>query len=583
MKYFLNFLLAFLVFDFSAQNETTVYAWHMPSAVPQKMVPMCWVRDSLDTYYPSYHITDFQAIADHLASMPEGKRVIFLWDHHQKMAYNEADYLRDDNGQIQGYMEGDSLIPFPPVWWDSGAVYVRKKHEDLFRNLYELGAKLDLVVLDYENKIANFMFKGVNVADYEDNYLTAIENDPRFVDMVDDIGTSDLTPMINYFGQDLYLKFNDYWLRKRSEYINTAIFDPLLSYFPNAKFHNYQDVLVTPMVPVPDLNGHRIYCCGNTGAYSGTHQTDTFYGWMGHITTTQVPEGATSFPFTPFNGLLYEAKKMKSIASSSIPFAGWIAYKSFIETNPEGVNYVSYSNNEYYDEMLFHLLLSGPDHLVYWNPSPEFGAPGTIQSHQSEADWVNYLIDEYDEMWGAAPPTHTTFYPNDLSIDWDEPFVLTSRESDSLTLWRLSPKLDSAHPTPLSFRNQDLSVMQFEFENTMLSFPEGTEILDINASPESGLWLAKQKPSTLQLSEKVKTINAIVSYPNPATNELCLFSDSEDLLNCEYKVIDVMQREIKVNFKQDQSLLKLDVSNLVNGTYFIVSDYFYPISFCVAH
>lgn len=587
---FLLFFMFSICSGFS-QNETVVYAWHSPDSLPQKMIPMCWVRDDLETYYPSYQMNQYQEIANHLNNMPEGKRVIFLWDHHMDMAYNELDYLKDGSGQIQGYTDNAGIFrPFPPVWWDSGAMYVKTKHQELFRNLFELGVKLDLVVLDYEHKMSNWLIesytRGFSIPESEINsvwgaYYHAIEIDPRFDAMSSELGFTDLLQVKNYWGQDYYLKFNDYWSRERTKYINKAIFEPLRTYYPEAEFHNYQDALVNPMVPVPDNNGHRVYCCGNTGSYSGTQQTESFYGWLNHITTTQIPEGATSFEFSSFNGLLYNTFKMKSLASEETPFSGWIAYKSFMEGDT--FNYVTYSNSPHYDENLLHLLMSGSDHLIYWNPSPAWGGPGTNQSHQDAAEWVNYLVSEFDMMWEAAPPKHSTFYPNALTVDWQAPFVLTSRESDSLILWRLTPKLNTSHSNPLSFRNADQTVMQFEFENTMLTFPEGTEILEINASPQSGLWLAKRKQLPLQLSEQVKDVQTIISYPNPASEELYVFSESKTLMTTNWKVVDVMQREIKTTFIEDGMGLKLDVSCFASGTYYLIFDQYPSVPFQVKH
>ncbi len=549
----------------AAQLTTRAYSWQAPSISQPNIIPFCWVG----TYaWPGqmYPIGDIAGITAHLLSMPAGHRCLFLWNQHRDMVNFTADELKDSiTLQVQGFT--DTLLvfhPFPTVWWDSGAAYVARFHDTLFSSLAAAGAPLDMVVLDFEQNVSNWTLSSslngyaIHPADKDSiltNLYTAISADARSPSMLSQLGFTDLLKVKNYMQNgNEYLVFNDYWWSKRSAYIQTAIVDPLHQYYPQAKLSNYGDVHVSGDFPVPDLNGHQIYCCNNTGTHSGTHQSGSYYGGLGQICTTNLPPGVTTFDCTPFQALLFTTNHMKSARlSNPAPLIGWVAFPSFQENNK-----IQFCNSPYFFENLFHLLLSGSQGLLYWNPTFPSGPPDPV--HWQEAQQVSQAMLEFDSFWMHSFPDTTLYYPADTITSWDAPYVLTGMESDSLVLWRFTPRLDSLHTSPVDYlvSNNPLS---FHVMGVPLTFPPGSFIDSNNAVSQAGLWIARNKNTTTGGTGDLISPAFHVS-PNPFINQINISSQVTDY-TCVLSTL--LNQEIYAG----TNIRKQDFSFLQKGVYIL--------------
>lgn len=551
-----------------AQPTTTAYCWDSPANPPNNIIPFCWIGT-----YPEpgkmYLISDITGITSKLQSMPMGKRCIFLWDAHRIISENSDDNLKDSiTQQVSGYTDSLGFFhPYQNVWWDSGAVQVAQIHNTLFQSLSASMAPIDMVVLDYEYSISNWTlgnFVNIPPAQY-DSLLTdlyqSIMSDARFPNLADSLGFSDLM-CVRYWWQNdsCYLIFNDVMQKMRSTYLTTAIVNPLHLYYPDAKFSNYGDIHRSAAYTVPDINGHKHYKYGCTGTHTGTHQSSSFYGSLGQICTYNPPEGMPpfSFSFTPYNALLYETNTMKStIMSDTVPMIGWVAFPSFQENNS-----CAYENSSYYFENIFHLLLSGSDDLLFWNPRYPWGPIDTI--HQLQAQQVSNALIEFDSFWSSSTPDSVLFYPVDTIAPWNSPYVLTGMLSDSIFLWRFSPRLDSTYTQPASFLTS-INPLTFIVHGTILTFPSGSYISTLNNISSAGIWIVAPNLSTGTIDHYGHQYQILV-YPNPTSGLVHLQTNID--CNYELSLYDFTGRLLKtVNFIGQAYVLNL--SGFAQGVYFL--------------
>jgi hypothetical protein len=570
-----SFLL--ILIPLFGQHSTTAYCWDSPVQNVSNIIPMCWVATYSDP--PKfYQITDINGIAAHLNSMPQGKRCLAIWNTHVDIVNNPADQLKDSvTQQVKGYIDTmGTFHAYPNIWWENGANYIYQIHDNFFRALASVNAPLDIVVMDFEFSISNWMLENtvnsylLNTAQKDSvliDLYEAIMSDSRFSAVQAALGFSDLMCVKNWWLNDsCYLKFNSYWQQKRTEYLNHAIVNPLYQYYPTAKISNFQDVHYSKKYPVPDIYGHRGYLWG-MGAHTGTHQAGAYYGALAQITGPRPPAGVFSFPFSAFNALLYETNSMKSTKKSHpAPLIGWIAFPTYQNAflNPP----VAYENSSYFFENIFHLLLSGSEDILYWNPVEPNGPPSAI--HQQQAQQISNTLSEFDSFWNNSKPDTSLFYPPDTITTWNSPYVLTGMSSDSLILWRLSPRLDSVFLHPTDFLT-GISPLTFDFYGTQLNFPIGSIISPLNSISDSGLWIVYSKKITTNISENSDSNNLINAFPNPFHDEfyiscnetnhkdikITIYNSEGDLINPAILPVGNMEKIIFKGYSSGVYFLKI--------------------------
>ena len=244
---------------------------------------------------------------------------------------------------------------------------------------------------------------------------------------------------------------------------------------------------------------------------------------------------------------------MKStVLCNSSPLTGWIAFPSFQENNS-----ITYQNSPYYFENIFHLLLSDSEDVLYWNPKAPWGPGPDI--HQQEAVQVSNALAEFDSFWNSSVPDTTLFYPADTITAWDSPFILTGTASESITLWRFSPRLDEGYNQPIDFLTST-NPLTFNVYGTVLTFPSGAIISPVNNISTAGLWIVAE--NTLSGIQYYGHKNLAV-YPNPAHDRLYF---SNNTATIDYTIIDIYGRHVR----KGKSFDYVPVEELPAGVYLLI-------------
>ncbi len=255
-------------------------------------------------------------MARDLKKMPPGSRIMGMHGHTVQGTL----LYRDQNNQPASvgvdFDDGltDYIYPrnypdvtkrFQPyqkslVWMDEWENIIRNRMDRFFPMLREeidaIGASLDGVYIDVENKALSLAELGEHTnPDYagpNQDVYQMLRTDARWPEVsrrladagvcpLDDTGICPITAaMVTMWRTDeRHSKWNAVMEKRRAEYVNRAIADPLHTSFPNAEFFNYGNYNHTAMVPFANCNRFSDSCFG-VGTVMNTHQSVNLYGYI---------------------------------------------------------------------------------------------------------------------------------------------------------------------------------------------------------------------------------------------------------------------------------------------------------------
>ena len=422
---FTLYLISFTAYSDTSDNENrkfVAYSWSQGSEDYTNIIPFHWLK--------SADAGDMQAlVADSVKatqSMPQGHRVLFSWDIHRSISFqNNGDFLYTENGEVAGCNNENGFRPYRSFWWDNGVAQVSQYFTDFFRLYSEAGGKLDVFVLDFEQGFSYWHLLDLVEKNYPcglDHYLDAIQNDSRFSQVKDAIGIDDLKSIKLWYENEDHLKWSAFAWAHLAKYIDRAIYQPLRDYFPDAEFSNYGYYYQSTEFNFPDIYGtnkHRY----TQGIHVGTHQSREIYGWM-NLPAGTVLEGI-EYAVTPFNAFRFAVNKLRAmLLSSAVPVSPWVAYKGF--------SYSHLNNNDFYQELIFHILLSGIDYLLYWNPAQQ-------ADYSNDNDrLLNQLLDQVNTLINDRDLNYMT----DELAGWLDDIVITKAKlAKDIELWRVSANI----------------------------------------------------------------------------------------------------------------------------------------------
>ena len=438
--------------------NTFVFSWDRLQGNYRNITPMVRLR-MRDT-------ADITGVVQKLKGLPDGKRVLLLFDTYKILFNNKKDKLGSNARGVQS------------IWWDNGVADCRAFHEAIFRKIRNAGAHIDLIVTDIEPGMSNWALKmqqaAVKKESSEADVYMAMETDVRFDaikrELVIEDNAGDWLKNKNNA-----MKWNYYMEQRKAKYINRAIFEPARQFYPDVEMCNYRSFHWSRQFPVPDLHGHPVYLYGN-GAHVGTAQSIDLYGRLGQISTVQLPQGVTAFPKTPFNAMKYELNKVRATAySSDAPLYPWIYYKSY-----DGAN-TCLNNSEYYEEMLYHILMYGIQTFLYLNQSPD--KPASARD--------NRIVDECVTRFKALVG-NGIFQPVAVSerklLDWNAGYVLSSVIIDGRTISRITLNIPDGDDVKNHIVSHNPLVLKIG--NSRVDLP-GYSVGSIAQTGTKGLWVEK--------------------------------------------------------------------------------------------
>jgi hypothetical protein len=427
----------------SLQPLTYAQAW-TPSrqSGTQNLIPMYWV-------YP-WNIQDVSGAKAALDAQPAGRKTIIITEHLKALGKHSRDST---------------------IWWDTSVMETKNILGRFFSELKSQGGQVDYIVLDYEDGMSNWHLPPSE--SYETSVYKKIEEDPRFPAIKSQLTSlgypseASLEKVWDFRSGDYYLIWNEVMGHRLSEYLTEAVFNAARPYFPNIKGSNYGELYHSNTYPIPEINGHKIYKYG-TGTVTGGYQSPVLYGSLGQIVDQGVP-GLVPYPKTVFNALKYDINLVRSAKLlGSEPIAPWIPWRSFTE-GPSNL----YFNNDYYQEMLYHALLTGVDQVLLWNP----------YASQSEDKLVSDILSEFDNLTGSSRTTTITNL-----VPWNADYILSGMRSGEYTMWRFSSAVPITSAA-ISTSNTQVTVRsltkQITFSNAFIYTPSQ------NLGPQ-GVWIIQK-------------------------------------------------------------------------------------------
>ncbi len=454
----------------AAPQRTYAYSWRPVAGTLENIVPFHWLRWSAMARMDA-------AIKDAIAAtraMPRGHRVLFSWDMHRIMAYHSGDAVRDTNGKVAGCMNKDGRkSPYHGLWWDQGRRAARERFSQFFTRYAAAGGDLDVLILDFEDvPITWYLNQHAQRLGCDlDDYFAAIQNDPRFAALSAELGFTDLSPVVRWYASDHYLRWNAAMHRRFTEDINQALFTPVREAFPRVKMANYGAYYQDPSLRLLDLNGHDAHKYFG-GGHVGTHQSRELYGWLGNVAQAKL-DGVVEYGKSTFNAFRYAVNKMRAMKlSSNVPVYPWISHKEFDES--------LLSNSDLYQELIFHIGLTGVEQFLYWNPH-SVTPPASADSDRLVSDTLR----EFDEVLGNGDRQSLM---NELA-GWSDAYVVTGMRAGARTVWRLTPRLGGEASLAALLVSPDPAT--FRIGGKLITVP-GARVLPRAGVSAHGFWLVAE-------------------------------------------------------------------------------------------
>lgn len=485
------------------------YAWSGKGG--DNIVPFFWIRYQQSANFVAF---DFARAAAATAKQPEAHRVIFDFDLHRGM--NDAQYrtfLKDtaavkfaqDNGLFADLRYGFENNPgdflcdtagnatIRGIWWDASVEAIRKRFDAYFRAYKAAGGKLDMFVLDYEGGLSNW-----HLGRSEARYL-AIQNDPRFAEVAKELGFSDLMTVCDWNkhrSTGNYLKWNAVMQRRVAGYVSRAVYEPIRKHFPHVKFSNYGHYYQLPKYSIPDTNGHDYGKYGFAG-HVGTHQSMPLYASIGQLRGRKL-DGKREYSDTPFGGFRLSLNGMRAAAlSSDVPILPWISHKGFDGSRVR--------ESDLYQELIFHVALTGADDFLFWNAYPWRESQDTnLWGNPRDDKLFSDCLRQLDDLVGFADRKTLV---GELA-GWYDEYALTGMTANGRSVWRLTPRLETnyaEHPgstdgrkdrrmRPTQHLDRQTSVITadpptFRIGDTMIAFPSGQIFSPAQELSQQGFWI----------------------------------------------------------------------------------------------
>jgi hypothetical protein len=403
------------------------YSWEPPAPGVRNVSGFIWIDLSEEGRH-SYAL-DPVAAAELSRSRAPGRAVLFIWKGHDLIG-DPADRLTDSEGRT-------CEVPGARSPWPERKIeVVAKRVETFFTAFKEVGGRLDFLVLDQEENLSMW---GLNEAQ-----IRAIWDDPRFAPYRETIGDPgavlrDSRPPAYRVGDDLarivaegdkpYMKWNRIQQELYNASLNRAVYDPVRRLFPDARISNYDSYRLAAADVITDSNGHLI-----TGlkTFFGNRASPQLYGFSQFAHRPRMD--GTPYGSAPFDILRWQLNNARAFSRSNPGrFLPWICHKSW----PGDVAYPHQNDdNDYYQELVYHLALMGADDLLLWNPAPWYADQDTTSFRKESDDLVlDACLEILNRSFAGKRPEPL---PPD-GPDWNSPLLVTgARLANGRSLWRVT-------------------------------------------------------------------------------------------------------------------------------------------------
>jgi hypothetical protein len=403
------------------------YSWEPPAPGVRNVSGFIWI-DLSENGRHSYAL-DPDAAAELSRKRAPGRAVLFIWQGHDLIG-DPADRLTDASGR-------PCEVPGARSPWPEHKIAIVAGRVEMFFTAFKAaGGRLDFLVLDQEENLSMW---GLNEAQ-----IRAIWEDPRFEPYRAQIGDPagvlhDRNPPSYRVGDDLahvvaegdkpYMKWNRIQQELYNASLNRAVYEPVRKLYPDARASNYDSYRLAATDVVTDVNGH---LTAGLDTFFGNRASPQLYGY-GQFAHRPREDG-TAYGHAPFDILRWQVNNARAFSRSNPGcFLPWISHKSW--TGDIAFPHQNH-NNDYYQELVYHLALMGVDDLLLWNPAPWYAAQDTTSFRKESDDLVlDACLENLNRAFAGKRPEPLS--PQDP--DWNSPLLVTgARIASGKSLWRVT-------------------------------------------------------------------------------------------------------------------------------------------------
>ncbi len=372
------------------------------------------------------------------------------------------------------------------IFCDTGVENCKNAVKEFFREFYNQGGTVDFVYMDFEFGFSNWYFRNKYGSDYEgaaviEEELLKITQHPLYLSKIRPRleernytfrtdKSSELYDVAHYSNTATsgtginYEIWNTVMSELKNEYIQKAVSEPILEFFPNVKISNYQSTAGNG-IEAGYTYIHPDFAGGST-THIGTHSSPTFYGqhYSNMVKRDAITNKQTgTVPATPF-AVTSEFVNKLYLTKTADPEGGimpWVhSYKDDTRLK----------DSPYYYEAMYHVMLYNPEPILFFGPyyygteEEEANAETNIQAIVKTLEVVNSLIADGERK---PVPVKRAYQLQDYAI--------SGMETGDKILWRYTPNLTDFTAEDLSVTTDEDGV-SFNINGQTVTFPGGSII-----------------------------------------------------------------------------------------------------------
>ena len=272
-----------------------------------------------------------------------------------------------------------------------------------------------------------------------------------------------------------------------ASYLNQAIIDTLLKYYPDAKISDKQSYNTQTWQKSVGDSGE--LAVGGNRVAMGNNSSNTVYGDRPHgdfYANQTVPVyknppayNRAIFENTSFNALLWDINLFKDMQASTPDgtISPWIHYYNYNNTSK-----TTYCNTPYYSEMLYHIGMLNPQPFLGNVVRKEVEQRGN--SIETALKVISEIMAELTRVAGFDDRK-----PIAVPTNWNNSFILSGMYAGGRNIWRITP--DTTKGVTLETFKVEGTDPTFAIDGQTITFPGG-KIVDsgaISLVGDCGYWV----------------------------------------------------------------------------------------------
>ena len=419
------------------------------------------------------------------------------------------------------------LQPEDAIFMDVGAAQLKQLVTDLLKEYSAIGGKLESLSMDTEyiwlrNWYIYSTFHGPLYTPTNPNIYNEIVENPKYATQIrpllvergftfyENVGgyKSEIYSMFPYQyihdpDKEKYSNCAAIWNAVMdihlANYLNEAVYEPLMAYYPNAVLSDYQEPDTYAWLKDLGDAGDQVYLGGNrvkvgnatnTNTYSSRPSPTFFVDNNGsYLYQKPIAYNHSVYEDDPYHMLLWDINKFKNTyaATDMKKLTAWITEYDY--STREG----SASNTPYYTETVYHIGLLNPEpFLIFiWSGYDKYKGPNGTTEYNNRMKVISEIMYELTRVAGYADRR-----PIETPASWNDGYVLSGMYAGGRNIWRLTPDITEGDTLESFLVNgQDPT---FFFNGKTITFPQGKILADgeVSVVGSCGYWIETPKEVT---------------------------------------------------------------------------------------